>query len=192
MKMMSDTVRDIKLIAVDVDGVLTQGDVTYTSSGDEVKSFNIKDGVALRAAQHVGMHVAVISGRKSAALERRVNELQIETVIMACRDKSDAIRTILADLGLERRHAAFIGDDLIDIPAFRECGFNIAVGDACADLKEAADHITELPGGRGAVREAIEMILRAQGKWEQAVECILQRYTRPVQPNAESDNPAHQ
>lgn len=189
---MNDTIRNLKLIAIDVDGVLTQGEVTYTSSGDEVKSFNIKDGVALRAAQHVGMHVAVISGRRSAALERRVKELGIETVIAACRDKSLAIRELLDRFGLHKEEAAFIGDDLIDIPAFRECGFNIAVGDACTDLKEIADYVTELPGGRGAVREAIEMILRTQGKWGEAVNCILQRYTRPVEPNAESDNPAHQ
>ncbi len=182
----------IKLIAIDVDGVLTQGEVTYTSSGDEVKSFNIKDGVAIRAAQHVGLHVAVISGRKSAALERRVNELKVRHVNMACRDKSVAIRELLDQLGLRKEEASFVGDDLIDIPAFRECGFNIAVGDACEDLKALADHVTEAHGGRGAVREAVEMILKAQGKWDEAVECILQQYQRPVEPNAESDNPAYQ
>lgn len=189
---MTDKIQDIKLIAMDVDGVLTQGEITYTSSGDEIKSFCIKDGPALKAARLAGLHVAVITGRKSAALERRIKELGIENLDMACRDKGASILDLLGRLGLRREEAAFIGDDLIDIPAFRKCGYRIAVGDACEDLKAEADFVTEAFGGRGAVREAIEMILKAQGKWAAAVDSLLQRYQRPVEANAESDNPSHQ
>ncbi|MBP6965805.1 MAG: HAD hydrolase family protein [Armatimonadetes bacterium] len=190
--MHSEKIQQIKLIAMDVDGVLTPGDVTYSAFGDEIKSFHIKDGVAIRAAQAVGFHVAVISGRRSAALERRVKELKVENFEPGCRDKSVAIRDLLSRLGLRKEQAAFIGDDLIDIPAFREVGFRIAVGDACEDIKALAEHVTETHGGRGAVREAVEFILRAQGKWAQAVESIVERYQRPVEANAEPDNPAHQ
>lgn len=177
--MMNERIRKIKLIAMDVDGVLTKGDVMYTSSGDEIKTFNIKDGVALNAARRVGLHVAVVTGRKSAALERRVNELKIAEVDMACDDKGAAIRDLLRRLELMPEEAAFIGDDLIDIPAFQECGFRIAVGDACEEVKTQADFVTEAAGGCGAVREAVEMILKAQGKWASAVESLLQHYQRP-------------
>ncbi len=189
---MNERVQKIRLIAMDVDGVLTQGEITYSSSGDEMKSFCIKDGPALKAARVAGLHVAVITGRKSAALERRMRELGIENLDMACRDKGAAIRDLLSRLGLHKEEAAFIGDDLIDIPAFRECGYRVAVGDACEDLKAEADYVTEALGGRGAVREAIEMILKAQGKWASAVDSLLQHYQRPVEANAESDNPSHQ
>lgn len=164
---------------MDVDGVLTKGEIMYTSSGDEVKTFNIKDGVALNAARRVGLHIAVITGRQSPALERRVNELKIAEVDMACDDKGAAIRDLLRRLELNPEEAAFIGDDLIDIPAFRECGFRIAVGDACEDVKALADYVTQAAGGQGAVREAVEMILKAQGKWALAVESTLQHYQRP-------------
>ena len=176
---MNDRLQRIKLIAMDVDGVLTKGEIMYTSSGDEVKTFNIKDGVALNAARRVGLHIAVITGRTSPALERRVNELKIAEVDMACDDKGAAIRDLLRRLELNPEEAAFIGDDLIDIPAFRECGFRIAVGDACEDLKAEADLVTQAAGGCGAVREAVETILKAQGKWEAAVESTLQHYQRP-------------
>ncbi len=189
---MEDKLRQIKLIAMDVDGVLTQGEIIYSSSGEEIKSFCIKDGPALKAARIAGLHVAVITGRKSAALERRMKELRIENLEMACRDKGASIRSLLDRLGLRRDEAAFIGDDLIDIPAFRECGFNIAVGDACEDLKAMADHVTRAHGGRGAVREAIETILKAQDKWASAVDALVNNYQRPVEAHAEPDNPAHQ
>lgn len=187
-----DKIGNIKLIAMDVDGVLTPGDVTYTSLGDEIKTFSIKDGVAIRAAQSIGVYVAVISGRKSVALEHRMKELKVEKFEPGCRDKSVAVRDLLSRLGLRKEEAAFIGDDLIDIPAFREVGFRIAVGDACEDIKSLADHVTQAPGGKGAVREAVELILRAQGKWARAVESIVERYQRPVEANGEPDNPAHQ
>lgn len=189
---MNDKLQHVRLIAIDVDGVLTRGEIIYSSSGEEIKAFNIKDGVAIRGAQHAGLHVAVITGRKSAALQRRVAELQVAEVNMACRDKGVAIRELLSRLGLRREEAAFIGDDLIDIPAFRECGLRIAVADACEDLKAQADFVTKAPGGCGAVREAVEMILRAQGRWASTVDALLNRYQQPVEANAESDNPAHQ
>ena len=180
--MMNQRIQKIKLIAMDVDGVLTKGEVMYTANGDEVKTFNIKDGVALNAARRVGLHIAVITGRKSPALERRVTELKIAEVDMACDDKGAAIRDLLRRLELKPEEAAFIGDDLIDIPAFRECGFRIAVGDACEDVKALADHVTDAAGGQGAVREAVEMILKAQGKWASAVESMLEHYQRPEMP----------
>ena len=165
----------IRLLAMDVDGVLTNGDIIYSESGDEIKVFNIRDGMGIAVAGYAGLMIAIITGRTSSSVQRRADELGITHVCQGCRDKSMAIRQLIEGLGLSREEVAFVGDDLNDIPAFKEVGWKIAVGNASSDLKELADHITEHKGGRGAIREVIELILRSQGKWEPAVQDYLQR-----------------
>ncbi len=176
---MREQIQPIKLVAMDVDGVLTHGDVNYTDARGEIKTFNIKDGLGIAVASHANLQVAIISGRESAALEQRVAELKIAHLSTGCRDKGGALRRLIGELGLSRDQVAFIGDDINDIPAFRESGFRVAVQDASEDLKAQADYVTQRPGGSGAVREVIEMILKVQGKWADGVESFLQHLQQP-------------
>lgn len=171
---MTDLARSIRLLAMDVDGVLTNGSIIYTDSGEEIKAFNILDGLGIAVAGRAGLQTAIITGRSSAAIERRAGELGITHLIQGCRNKGAAMRGLLSETGLTLEEAAFIGDDINDIPAFRECGLRICVKNASDDLRALANFTTRKRGGQGAVREAIEMILKSQGKWDEAVERFLQ------------------
>ena len=186
---MMEKARSIRLLAMDVDGVLTAGDVIYSDSGEELKILNIHDGLGIVIARHAGLKTAVVTGRVSAAVERRARELGVTDLRMGRRDKGAAVRSLIADAGLQPDQVAFIGDDINDLPAFRECGFRIAVENACNELKAEADYVTRRGGGHGAVREAIELILESQGKWTAAVEAYLQSLE---QTDARSDNSPHQ
>lgn len=170
---MLDNARRIRLLAMDVDGVLTAGEIFYSDRGEETKAFNIQDGLGIAVARHAGLMTAIVTGRESPAVERRARELKITYLRQGCRDKSETLRSIIAEAALQPDEVAFIGDDINDIPAFGECGLRIAVQDASQDLKAIADYITERRGGNGAVREAIEFILSTQGKWSEAVEQYL-------------------
>jgi 3-deoxy-D-manno-octulosonate 8-phosphate phosphatase (KDO 8-P phosphatase) len=158
---------------MDVDGVLTNGEIVYSDAGDEMKVFNILDGQGITIAHHGGLMTAIITGRAAAVVQRRASELGITHVYQGCRDKGAAIRRLMAELGLKREEVAFVGDDINDIPAFREVGLKIAVSSASADLKAQADYVTHERGGNGAVREVVELILQSQEKWTAAVERFL-------------------
>ena len=166
----TEKAKEISLLAMDVDGVLTGGEIAYTENGDEIKTFNILDGQGIVIGRHAGLLTAIISGRQSHAVQRRAQELGVTYVCLGCRDKSVALKEIIAKLGLRRERVAFVGDDVVDQPAFDECGFKVAVANASKDLKAQADYVTEKPGGQGAIREVIELILESQGKWAKAVE----------------------
>ena len=169
----------IRLLAMDVDGVLTSGEIVYSDAGEEIKTFNIQDGLGIVVARRVGLKSAIITGRESPALARRAEELGVDVIVQGCVNKGEGMRRVLVDLALSREEAAFIGDDINDIPAFRECGLKIAVANSSDDLKALADHVTEKPGGHGAVREAIELILKSQGKWADAVETFVRHIEQP-------------
>lgn len=181
--------KSIRLLAMDVDGVLTGGEIVYGNSGEELKVFNILDGLGLAVARHAGLMTALITGRKSAAVERRATELGITHLITGCRDKGAAIRNLLSETGVRADETAFVGDDINDILAFRACGWKIAVNNACEDIKAQADHITDRRGGQGAIREVIELILKSQGKWASTVEAYLKALE---QSDAGPHNPSHQ
>ena len=168
-----DKLLNIRLLAMDVDGVLTRGDIIYSDNGEELKMFNIQDGLGLALSKHAGLITAIVTGRISSAIKRRAEELNIDELCQKVKYKSTAIKSLMEKYNLEKEQIAFIGDDINDIPAFRECGFKIAVNNASTDLKQLADHITSNHGGEGAIREAIELILRTQGKWDYAVEAFL-------------------
>jgi len=159
----------IELLLLDVDGVLTDGSVTYTDDGREIKSFHVRDGSGIKAWQRSGKRVAILSGRSSPAVNRRATELGIELVVQGADDKLVALRRILEETGLRADQVCAIGDDLPDLPVLMACGLGIAVADAVKELKEAAAFVTNTPGGRGAVREAIEWLMRGQGTWDEAV-----------------------
>jgi 3-deoxy-D-manno-octulosonate 8-phosphate phosphatase (KDO 8-P phosphatase) len=159
----------IELLLLDVDGVLTDGRITYTDRGEEIKSFHARDGSGLKLWRQAGKRVAILSGRTSPAVTRRAGELGIDLVIQGADEKLVAFRRILVETGLRPDQVCAVGDDLPDLPVLLACGFAVAVADAVPEVKWAADFVTTLPGGRGAVREAIEWLMRCQGTWEPAV-----------------------
>ena len=160
----------IQLLLLDVDGVLTDGGITYTDDGQEIKRFHVRDGAGLKAWQRAGHQLAIVSGRRSRAVERRAAELGITLLYQGQAEKRPAFEEILATTGLAADRVAAIGDDLPDLPILRRAGLALAVADACPEARDIADHVTVLPGGAGAVREAVEWLLRLQGKWATILE----------------------
>ncbi len=165
---------NVKLIALDVDGTLTDGTLLYSDNDVQAKAFHVADGLGIVMAQAVGIKVAVISGRTSRAVERRMMELKVTDLVQNCGDKAAALRDLLAKYELRPEEAAYVGDDINDLPAFSSVGVKIAVANAAAALKAQADWITPRPGGQGAVRDAIEEILRRQGRLDEAVQAYLE------------------
>jgi 3-deoxy-D-manno-octulosonate 8-phosphate phosphatase (KDO 8-P phosphatase) len=162
--------RRIKLIIFDVDGVLTDGSIIIHNDGAESKAFNVKDGHGIKLAMRAGIQASIITGRKSEVVRRRAEELGIEHLFQGALEKSGAVTALLDQLSLAPEDAAFVGDDLIDIPAMRMVGLAAAVADATDEAKQYAHMITELSGGRGAAREVCEFILKAQKLWESSIE----------------------
>jgi len=159
----------VELLLRDVDGVLTDGRIVYTDGGEEIKAFHVRDGSGLKSWRQSGKRVAILSGRTSHAVNRRANELGIDIVIQGASEKLDAFRRILSDTGLKAEAVCAVGDDLPDLPVLLESGLAVAVADAVPELKAVAHYVTPSPGGRGAVREAIEWLMRGQATWDAAV-----------------------
>ena len=157
----------IRLVLLDVDGVLTDGRITYGEDGREVKSFEVKDGQGVKFLQEGGIDVGILSSRRSRAVSRRARELGIRLVRQGVREKKAELTAIERRKRLAAEEIAFLGDDWGDLPVFRRVGLAVAVADSIPELKQAAHYITDAPGGRGAVREVAEAILKAQGKWAQ-------------------------
>jgi 3-deoxy-D-manno-octulosonate 8-phosphate phosphatase (KDO 8-P phosphatase) len=171
-----DRLQKIKLLAMDVDGVLTDGSMIYMEGSDHAKVFNVQDGLGIRLAILAGLKIAWITGNVSPAITRRAQDLGVTDLYQSARHKPEALRELTAKYGLARDEIAYIGDDLNDLPAFAASGVTFAPSNAASDVKEAADVITQQPGGSGAVREVIEMILQNQGTWKTAVTAILQEF----------------
>ena len=163
----------IQLLVLDVDGVLTDGTIGLDDRGRETKHYYSRDGLGIRLAQRAGLPVGVITGRGAPSVTLRLQELDIELVVQRCDGKADGLRQVTQRAALTPAQAAFVGDDIVDLPAMRAAGYAIAVADATPEVHAAADHITQAPGGRGAVREAIEHILKAQHKWQP----VIAKYT---------------
>lgn len=155
----------VRLIVMDVDGVMTSGQIIYGSGGLELLTFDVKDGFAIVAAHRMGLLTALITGRTSEALARRAKELGISEVYQGCVDKLKAYKGVLARYGLSDEAVTYIGDDLPDLPVLARAGLKVAVANASEEVKAKADYVTINEGGRGAVREVIELILHAQGLW---------------------------
>lgn len=151
---------------MDCDGVLTDGRIILLPDGQEIKAFNAQDGHGLKLMPRAGIRTGVITGRKSGALEQRASEIGIEFLYQNSKDKLASFKELLAEHGFDPETVAFIGDDLPDLPVMNRVGFSIAVVNAVADLKAAAHYVTTAHGGNGAVREVVELILKAQGKWD--------------------------
>lgn len=156
----------IRLAVFDVDGVLTDGRLILGNNGSEYKSFHVHDGLGLVMLKRAGLLVAVISARKSDIVSERMAALGIEYVYQGQDDKRGALLGLMRDLNVQPDETAFVGDDLIDLPAMATAGFSIAVGNAHPFVREHADWVTQGHGGRGAVREICELILKAHGRLE--------------------------
>ncbi len=166
---LADRCRRIEWIILDVDGVLTDGGILYTDEGVELKQFHVRDGSGLKCWQLAGKQAAILTGRTSRVVEVRAREVGIAHVVQGAADKLSAFRELLDKTRLAAEQACFVGDDLPDLAVLRQCGLAVAVADACAEVKASAQHVTSAPGGKGAVREAIELILGCQGIWPKVV-----------------------
>jgi 3-deoxy-D-manno-octulosonate 8-phosphate phosphatase (KDO 8-P phosphatase) len=157
------TLLPIRLAAFDVDGVLTDGGLHYANAGDAMKTFDVRDGMGIRLLQEAGIEVAIITSRKAPMVAERAADLGIRHLQQGVGDKAAAFAGLLDRLAVPTGASAFMGDDLVDLPAFRLCGFAVTVADAPALLKRHAHHVTRARGGHGAVREFCELLLHRQG-----------------------------
>jgi 3-deoxy-D-manno-octulosonate 8-phosphate phosphatase (KDO 8-P phosphatase) len=155
----------VRLLALDVDGVLTDGLIYYGNSGEELKTFNIKDGLGIKLLQKAGIKVAIITGRQSQIVARRAQELGIEDVVQGREDKRQALLELCQRHGIRMEECAYMGDDLPDLGAITLAGLGMTVADASAAVRDAAQWRSRFNGGGGAVREACEFILSAKGAW---------------------------
>jgi 3-deoxy-D-manno-octulosonate 8-phosphate phosphatase (KDO 8-P phosphatase) len=163
----------IKLLLMDCDGVLTDGRIWVFESGEEQKGFHTRDGLGLDLLHRAGLRSGIISGRTSAAVENRARSLRMSFVRQGCEDKLAAFAETLEQAGVTNAEVAYVGDDLNDIPLMLQSGLAIAVADAALETRESAHYVTNAAGGYGAVREAVELILKSQSRWEELVKQFL-------------------
>jgi len=164
----------IKFIFTDVDGVLTDGGVYYDDQRRELKKFNTRDGAGFLTAKAAGIKVIAITGRECPATNRRMDELHAYQVFQNIREKGAFLEKYMADNAIDPAETAYIGDDLIDIPPIKLCGFAACPSDACDEVKELVDYVSEINGGYGAFRDIVKHILKNEGKWESAVNGAFQ------------------
>ena len=158
-------IRLIRLLILDVDGVMTDGRIIMDYAGREIKNFDVKDGHGIKVLMRYGIDVVLVTGRRSTVVEHRARDLGISEVHQGVTNKLEIADTILRNRSLNYEHIAFVGDDIVDISLLRRVGFSAAVADAAEDVKKCADYVTIRKGGRGAVREVCEVILKAKGEW---------------------------
>lgn len=161
--MTSSCAHQVRLLILDVDGVLTDGGLQFDNRGEEYKTFNSLDGHGIRMLLDSAIEVAIITGRQSSIVSQRAQELGVRHLYQGCRDKLASFNELLKETGIEPGQVAYVGDDLPDLPIMRRVGLAIAVANAHSFVKQHCDWVTTLPGGRGAVREVTDFILQAQG-----------------------------
>ena len=166
--------RKIRCLVMDVDGVLTDGRMGLTERGDELKSFHSRDGVGVNLARLAGLTLALVTGESSTIGKVRGTRLGIDHVFLGVRRKGECLEALMQERGLAPDAVAYMGDDLLDLPALQRCGLAVTVADAAPEVHAAAHVVTRARGGRGAVREIVELILRAQGVWESTVDAYVQ------------------
>jgi 3-deoxy-D-manno-octulosonate 8-phosphate phosphatase (KDO 8-P phosphatase) len=162
----------VKLLLLDVDGVLTDGRIIMDHKGREIKAFNVRDGHGLRLLKEAGIEVAILTGRSSPVVQKRADDLGILWVRQGIHDKVGAYQEIARKMGITDDEACFIGDDLVDIPLLKRVGIPIVVADGAPEAKRFARYVTQSSGGKGAVREVCDLLLQAHGTWE----AVLRRY----------------
>ncbi len=165
-----EKLKKIKMLILDVDGVMTDGRIIMDDEGHQLKNFDVRDGHGLKIIQRYGIKIAILTGRKSEVVNHRAIDLEINDVYQGALNKKEVFKEILLKHNLAASTVAFMGDDIIDIPVLRQVGFSVAVADAVDVVKKNVDYVTKKKGGHGAVREICEMILQAQGKWPEIAE----------------------
>jgi len=162
----------VKLVLTDVDGVLTDGGVVLDNQGVETKRFNIRDGLGVRLWQRSGGTLGIVTGRSSQVVKLRAAELDVDIVRQGVKDKLPMVHTICEELELGLEQVCYLGDDLPDWPVLKQVGLGVAVADAAEELKQDADYVTSVPGGGGAMREVVELILKNTNRWD----AVLRKY----------------
>jgi len=173
-----DKLAGIKVLVLDVDGVLTDGGMIYGAGDEQVKIFHAQDGLGIRLAREAELEVVIVTGNSSAAIQRRANDLDLPSIYQGAKHKAKAVQDICRQWSVSPEQVGFIGDDLNDVPAFDTGCVCFAVANAVEEVKARADYITSKHGGHGAVREVIELILKAKGQWEEAVRAFLELLER--------------
>jgi 3-deoxy-D-manno-octulosonate 8-phosphate phosphatase (KDO 8-P phosphatase) len=158
----------IRLLLLDVDGVMTDGRIVYDNNGVETKAFDVKDGHGIKLLQRVGIQVGIITGRQSQVVEVRARELGIDILFQGVKDKSVPYLDLLKTLNLRDAEVAYMGDDVVDLPILRRVGFAATVADSVAEVRPFVHYVTTRPGGRGAVREVCDLLLKGSGRWDEA------------------------
>lgn len=167
---MNDRLKDIRLLLLDVDGVLTDGGIMYDANGVETKVFNVRDGHGIKMLQRHGIEVGIITGRTSVVVDIRAKELGIELVYQGSLKKIESYLDVKLKTGFDDSQIAYIGDDVIDVPVMRRVIFAAAPADALSEARSAAHYVTSLAGGKGAVREVCDLILKGRGLWSEIAE----------------------
>ena len=170
---LADKIRAVKLVVFDVDGVLTDGRLIFSNSGEETKFFDVKDGHGIKLLMRYGIDVAIITARESDVVRRRARDLGITHVFQGMKDKKMALEELVKASGVTPDAMAYMGDDIIDLPVLKRVAFSAAVADAVSEVIERVDFVAKRPGGRGAARELAELILKVQGKWDEVMKAYL-------------------
>jgi 3-deoxy-D-manno-octulosonate 8-phosphate phosphatase (KDO 8-P phosphatase) len=165
--------REVELLVLDVDGVLTDGGLYYGAQGEALKRFDVKDGHGLVLAHLTGLRVAILTARRSAIVEKRAEELWIAPVMQGFRDKRAGLAALLEEANVPPERVGFMGDDVNDLPPMTAVRFAACPADAVAEVRRASHYVAKAKGGRGAVREVVELLLKAQGKWNQALATMV-------------------
>ena len=167
---LAERCRAVRMLVLDVDGVLTAGGIVYGTGGLEVKRFHVRDGSGIKLWRLAGRRCALITGRSSPVVDARAAELAIDFVFQGASDKLPAYRRLLEEAAVEPSAICYVGDDVQDLPPLRNCGLAVSVADGCREARAAAHYVTRAAGGRGAVREVVELVLRCQGEWGRLAE----------------------
>jgi len=168
--------RRVRLLVLDVDGVLTDGTMLLAERGDELKGFHSRDGLGVVLARRAGLRVALVTGEPSPIAKVRGDRLGVDAVVLGARRKGEALEALCARFELPLEAACYVGDDLLDVPALQRAGLAVAVADAVHEVRAVAHVVLRAPGGRGAVRECVELILRAQGTWRATVDAYIREH----------------
>ena len=158
----------IKYLIIDVDGTLTDSGIYYDDNGNELKRFSTRDAAGFFAAHKVGMKIMILTGRECPATTRRMTEMRVDFLVQDCKDKVAYLEKFIKEEGLDKSQLGYIGDDLNDLPPMMLCAFKGCPKDACEEVKAVADYVAETKGGKGAVRDVINHILKVRGEWEKA------------------------
>lgn len=162
---MKDKILKVKLLAIDVDGVMTDGKVSYSSKGGQIKTFDVHDGLAFVLLRKAGIKTAIITGKASTIVTRRAKDCKIDKAYQNADPKLEAYKRMLKRFKVKDEEVCFMGDDLLDVPILKRVGFAVTVSNGVQELKRIAHYITQKRGGAGAIREVTELILKTQGKW---------------------------